>query len=125
MKPITCIREVTEENVDIRSGEHLIDPIPHVESYSTDEKLVDVLMSNRDILKTFLSTLGCSLSNYQLRETSNNATRWVNDLNHCETIGGLTEDMKLWRKGNKALLQFVYNHRLARCQYSAECYRRQ
>lgn len=118
-------REVTEENVDIRSGEHLVEPIPHVESYSTDEKLVDVLMSDRDILKTFLSTLGCSLSNYQLRETSNNAERWVNDLNHCETTEGLTEDMKLWRKGSKALLQFVYNHRLARRQYSKECYRRQ
>jgi hypothetical protein len=125
METITCIREVTEQNVDIRSGEHLIDPIPHVESYSTDEQIVDVLMSNRDILKTFLSTLGCSLSNYQLRETSNNAARWVNDLNHCETTEELTEDMKLWRKGNMALLQFVYNHRLARRQYSSECYRRQ
>jgi hypothetical protein len=125
METITCIREVTEQNVDIRSGEHLIAPIPHVESYSTDEKLVDVLMSNRDILKTFLSTLGCSLSNYQLRETSNNAARWVNDLNRCETTEGLTEDMKLWLEGNKALLQFVYNHRLARCRYSKECYRRQ
>ena len=122
---MTIIREVDPtENVDIRSGDHLIDPIDHVDGYITDEKLIDILMSNREILREFLSTLGCSLSNYQLRETSNNAARWVNDLNKCESTEGLTEIMKLWREGDKALLQFVYNHRLAR-RISKDTYRRQ
>lgn len=117
--------ESTETNIDIRSGDHLIDPIEHVESYITNEKLIDILMSDREILRTFLSTLGCSLSNYQLRGTANNATRWVNDLNYCEKEEGLSDDMKLWREGNKAILQFVYNHRLARATYNPGQYRRQ
>lgn len=122
---MTIIREVDPtENVDIRSGDHLIESIEHVDGYITDEKFIDILMSNREILREFLSTLGCSLSNYQLRETSNNAARWVNDLNKCESMEGLTEIMKLWREGDKALLQFVYNHRLAR-RISKDTYRRQ
>lgn len=124
METIKCIREVTEDNVDIRLGDHLIDPIEHVDGYINDEKLIDILMSNREILKTFLSTLGCTLSNYQLRQTANSATRWVNDLNTCESTEGLTEIMKLWREGEKALLQFVYNHRLAR-RIRKDTYRRQ
>jgi hypothetical protein len=120
------ITEIEPEQIDIRSGEHLIDPIDHVECYKTDEQLIDILMSDRKILGEFLSTLGCSLSNYQLRETANNATRWVNDLNKCEnTEEGITDDMKLWREGNKALLQFVYNHRLARATFNSGQYRRQ
>lgn len=124
METIKCIREVTEENVDIRSGDHLIDSIEHVDGYITDEKLIDILMSDREILKTFLSTLGCTLSNYQLRQTANSATRWVNDLNKCESTEGLKDEHKLWREGEKALLQFVYNHRLAR-RISKDTYRRQ
>jgi hypothetical protein len=124
METIKRIRVVTEENVDIRLGEHLIDPIEHVDGYIPDEKLIDILMSNREILKTFLSTLGCTLSNYQLRQTANSATRWVNDLNTCESTEGLEDKHKLWREGEKALLQFVYNHRLAR-RISKDTYRRQ
>ena len=122
---MTIIREIDPtENVDIRSGDHLIDSIEHVDGYITDEKLIDILMSDRVILKTFLSTLGCTLSNYQLRQTANSATRWVNDLNTCESTEGLEDEHKLWREGEKALLQFVYNHRLAR-RISNDTYRRQ
>lgn len=118
--------ESTEKDIDIRSGEHLVEPIDYVEGYITDDKLIDNLMSDREILKTFLSILGCSLSNYQLRETANNATLWVKDINQREKEEEeLPDKMELWRKGNKALLQFVYNHRLHRSIYCGTDYRRQ
>ena len=119
-----CNTENQPEQIDIRSGEHLEAPIDHVEGYMTDDQLINQLMSDRNVLKKFLSTLGCSMSNYQLRETANNAARWVSDLNKCEEEG-LTDEMKLWREGDIALLQFVYNHRLARYNFSPNKYRRQ
>lgn len=106
------------ETLDLRSPRWLEDPISFIDRYYKDEEIVDLLMSNREVLKTFLSTLGCSLSNRQVRESANSATRWVNDLNSCEEVEGLTDDMKLWREGDKAILAWLHSHRAKRSTFS-------
>jgi hypothetical protein len=116
------------ETLDLRSPRWLEDPISFVDMYHKDEEIVDLLMSNREVLRTFLSTLGCSLSNRQVRESANSATRWIMDLNSCEETEGLTDDMKLWREGGKAILTWLHSHRAKRSTYSTtnpNQYRRQ
>jgi hypothetical protein len=116
------------ETLDLRSPRWLEDPISFVDKYYTDDEIADLLMSDREVLKTFLSTLGCSLSNRQVRESANSATRWINDLNSCEETEGLTNDMKLWRVGHKAILAWINSHRAMRSTYSTtnpNQYRRQ
>ncbi len=102
------------ETLDLRSPRWLEDPISFVDRYHKDDEIVDLLMSDREVLKNFLSTLGCSLSNRQVRESANVATRWIMDLNSCEETDDLTDDMKLWRVGHKAMLAWLQSHRAMR-----------
>jgi hypothetical protein len=108
------------ENLDLRSPEWLNDPIPFTEGYVTDKKIVEILMSHPEILETFLSTLGCSLSNRQVRESANSAARWVIDINNCEDEEGgeLDEKFNHWKEGNNAILSWLNKHRSMRSTFS-------
>jgi hypothetical protein len=106
------------QKLDLRSPEWLIDPIPFTEGYVSDEKMVEILTSHPDILKEFLTTLGCSLSNRQVRESANKAARWVIAINKCEEEGELDEKFIHWREGNKAILSWLNIHRTKRSTFS-------
>jgi hypothetical protein len=100
--------------MDLRSPDWLNDHIPHVDGYVSDSEIVAILMSNPEILKTFISTVGCSLSNRQIKETSDIAARWVDELIYCEHTEGLTDEMIYWLDGYKAILAWLNNNRTAR-----------
>lgn len=103
------------DNLDIRSPEWLIDPIPFTENRVKDEEIVQILTSNPEILTLFLSDLGCSLSNHQVRESANIAARWVTDINNCKNENDeLDEKYELMKASRMAILHWLNNHRSKR-----------
>ena len=103
------------DNLDIRSSEWLIEPIPFTENRVEEEELVQLLMSNPEILRLFLSSIGCSLSNHQVRESSNITAIWVTAINNCKDENGeLDEKYKLMKASGMAILHLLNNHRSKR-----------
>ena len=106
--------------MDLRSPQWLEEPIPYTDSYVSEAGIAQILMSDPEILKGFLTTIGCSLSNRQIRETANNAARWVTDINKCEEEEPLDDNLKQYRMSNQTVLSWLHHHRSARCIFNGK-----
>jgi hypothetical protein len=103
------------ENLDIRSQEWLIDPIPFTENPVKDKEIFQILMSNPEILKLFISGLGGGLSNHQVRESANNSAKWLTVINkYKDENGELREKYELMKASRMAILHWLNNRRSKR-----------
>lgn len=104
--------------MDLRNPGWLEEPIPFVDSSMSDNAIVDELMKDPEVLRKFLCDITVSMSNRQVRETSDLAARWVRDINKCEETEGLDDNLKSIRKAAQLVLQLMHNVRGARNVFS-------